>query len=120
VWEVSYISPNKFKNIAKKFKDICNRESRENKNKNKIIRSIELDVIIAKSHSELEYKKKLFMMNRSPNDLARFMNNGLVGTPEDIKEKIKEYVKAGVDQFFLAFPDPFKHDDLELFIDSVK
>lgn len=119
VWEVSYLSPNKFKNIEKKFNDICNHESRDNNN-NKIIRSIELDVIIAKSDSELEYKKKLFIMNRGPNVSAQIMNNGLVGTPDKIKEKIKEYAKAGVDQFFLAFPDPFKRDDLELFIDSVK
>ncbi|HEY7110858.1 MAG TPA: LLM class flavin-dependent oxidoreductase [Nitrososphaeraceae archaeon] len=120
VWEVSYISPNKFKNIEKIFKDICNREGRDNKNNNKIVRSIELDVILAKSDLELEYKKKLFIMNRGTRDLAQIMNNGLVGTPDEINEKIKEYVKAGVDQFFLAFPDPFKHDDLELFIDSVK
>jgi alkanesulfonate monooxygenase SsuD/methylene tetrahydromethanopterin reductase-like flavin-dependent oxidoreductase (luciferase family) len=118
VWEASYISPDKFRILEKKFKDICNREGRGKSDK--IIRSIEVDVIIAESDSELEYKKKLFMMDRGPGVFNHIMSNGIVGTPENIKQKIKEYVNVGVDQFFLAFPDPFAHDDLELFMDCVK
>ena len=41
------------------------------------------------------------------------LKHGLVGKPE--AEKLKEYVNGGVDQFFLAFQDPFDHKTLGLF-----
>jgi alkanesulfonate monooxygenase SsuD/methylene tetrahydromethanopterin reductase-like flavin-dependent oxidoreductase (luciferase family) len=87
---------------------------------NKITSSIELDVIIAESDSELAYKEKLFMMDRGPSVYNQILQNGLVGTPDRVRERIKEYVDAGVEQFFLAFHDPFNHHDLELFMDTVK
>jgi alkanesulfonate monooxygenase SsuD/methylene tetrahydromethanopterin reductase-like flavin-dependent oxidoreductase (luciferase family) len=87
---------------------------------NKITVSIELDVIIAESGSELAYKEKLFMMDRGPSVYNQILLNGLIGTPDKIRERIKEYVDAGVEQFFLAFHDPFNHHDLELFMDTVK
>jgi alkanesulfonate monooxygenase SsuD/methylene tetrahydromethanopterin reductase-like flavin-dependent oxidoreductase (luciferase family) len=118
VWEASYITPDKYQSLEARFKEISNRAIR-NSNDN-IIRSIELDVIIAKSESELEYKKKLFIMDRGPGIFNQIMRNGLVGTPDRIGEKIKDYVKVGVEQFFLAFHDPFNHNDLELLMDSVK
>ena len=118
MWEASYISPDKFQSLEARFKEISNRENRNSNDK--IIRSIELDVIIAKSESELEYKKKLFMMDRGPGVFNQIMRNGLVGTPDRIREKIKDYVNAGVEQFFLAFHDPLNHNDLKLLMDSVK
>jgi len=36
------------------------------------VKSIELDVIIANSDSELEYKKRLFAMERGPAVVKRF------------------------------------------------
>jgi alkanesulfonate monooxygenase SsuD/methylene tetrahydromethanopterin reductase-like flavin-dependent oxidoreductase (luciferase family) len=118
VWEASYISPDKYQSLEARFKEISNRENRTSNDK--IIRSIELDDIIAKSESELEYKKKLSMMDRGPGVFNQIMRNGLVGTPDRIREKIKDYVNADVEQFFLAFHDPFNHSDLELLMDSVK
>ena len=44
----------------------------------------------------------------------------MIGTPDKVRERIKEYLDAGVEQFFLAFHDPFNHHDLELFMDTVK
>jgi alkanesulfonate monooxygenase SsuD/methylene tetrahydromethanopterin reductase-like flavin-dependent oxidoreductase (luciferase family) len=43
-----------------------------------------------------------------------------VGTPEKIAHRIKEYVEAGVGQFFLAFHDPFDSKALKLFMDAIK
>ena len=116
VWEASYISPEKFKQLFEKFVEISDKVVRSNK----ITSSIELDVIIAESNSELAYKEKLFMMDRGPSVYNQILRNGLVGTPDRIRERIKEYVDAGVEQFFLAFHDPFNRHDLELFMDTVK
>jgi hypothetical protein len=43
-----------------------------------------------------------------------------VGIPEMIAERVKEYIDAGIGQFFLAFQDPFDSKALELFMDAVK
>ncbi len=117
VWEASYISPEKFKLLNEKFVEIGNNVTRRS---NKITRSIELDVIIAESDSALAYKEKLFMMDRGPSVYNQILRNGLVGTPDRVRERIKEYEDAGVEQFFLAFHDPFNHHDLELFMDTAK
>jgi len=118
IWEASYISPEKFNDLNKKFREICYKEKINESNK--IMRSIELDVIIAKSESELDYKKKLFMMDKGPGVYNQILQNGLVGTKDRVKQKINEYADSGVEQFFLAFHDPYNISDLELFIDSMR
>jgi alkanesulfonate monooxygenase SsuD/methylene tetrahydromethanopterin reductase-like flavin-dependent oxidoreductase (luciferase family) len=117
IWEASYISPEKFNDLNKKFREICYKEKINDSNN--IMRSIELDVIIAKSESELDYKKRLFMMDRGPGVYNQILQNGLVGTKNRVRQKIDEYADLGVEQFFLAFHDPYNISDLELFIDSI-
>jgi len=84
------------------------------------VKSIELDVIIANSDSELEYKKRLFAMERGPAVLSQLLKHSLVGKPEDIAQKVRKYVDAGIDQFFLAFQDPFEHEAIQSFMNTVK
>ena len=55
-------------------------------------------------------------MERGPGVTHQILKHGLVGKPNEIAEKLKEYVNAGVDQFFLAFQDPFDHKALDLFM----
>jgi alkanesulfonate monooxygenase SsuD/methylene tetrahydromethanopterin reductase-like flavin-dependent oxidoreductase (luciferase family) len=118
IWESSYITPKQFASLNKKF----DRTSRQFNNNNagdiskKITKSIELDVIIADSDSDLEYKKRLFAIERGPGIAHQILKHGLVGKPDNIAEKLKEYVNAGVDQFFLAFQDPFDSNALDLFM----
>jgi alkanesulfonate monooxygenase SsuD/methylene tetrahydromethanopterin reductase-like flavin-dependent oxidoreductase (luciferase family) len=88
--------------------------------KKKIIKSIELDVIIANSDSELEYKKRLFAMERGPAILNKIQRHSLVGKPEDIEQKIRKYIDVGVEQFLLAFQDPFDYQAIQLFISTMK
>jgi alkanesulfonate monooxygenase SsuD/methylene tetrahydromethanopterin reductase-like flavin-dependent oxidoreductase (luciferase family) len=121
IWESSYITPEQFAFLNKKFdgmsKQFNNSNNGGNKSK-KISKSIELDVIIADSDSELEYKKKVFAMERGPSMAHQIVKHGLIGKPDKITEKLKEYTNAGVDQFFLAFQDPFDSKALDLFMKS--
>ena len=55
-------------------------------------------------------------MERGPNMAQQILKHGLVGKPDEIAKKLKEYTNVGVDQFFLAFRDPFDHKALDLFI----
>ena len=59
-------------------------------------------------------------MERGPAVFNQILNNGLVGKPDVISKKVKKYTDAGVNQFFLAFQDPFDFKALELFKKSVK
>jgi alkanesulfonate monooxygenase SsuD/methylene tetrahydromethanopterin reductase-like flavin-dependent oxidoreductase (luciferase family) len=122
VWESSYITPEQFTSLSKKFEDIKSEQSNNNNSVDKktIKKSIELDVVIADSDSDLEYKKRVFAMERGPEVTHQILNHGLVGTADKIAERMKEYIDAGVNQFFLAFQDPFDSRALELFTDACR
>jgi alkanesulfonate monooxygenase SsuD/methylene tetrahydromethanopterin reductase-like flavin-dependent oxidoreductase (luciferase family) len=118
IWESSYITPEQFASLNKKFDRISRQFNNDNAGdiSKKISKSIELDVIIADSDSDLEYKRRLFSIERGPGVAHQILKHGLVGKPDNIAEKLKEYVNAGVDQFFLAFQDPFDSKALDLFM----
>jgi alkanesulfonate monooxygenase SsuD/methylene tetrahydromethanopterin reductase-like flavin-dependent oxidoreductase (luciferase family) len=114
IWESSYLSPEQFTSVNSEFENISNPRTKT------CVKSIELDVIIANSDSELEYKKRLFAMERGPAVLSQLLKHSLVGKPEDIAQKVRKYVDAGIDQFFLAFQDPFEHEAIQSFMNTVK
>jgi alkanesulfonate monooxygenase SsuD/methylene tetrahydromethanopterin reductase-like flavin-dependent oxidoreductase (luciferase family) len=114
IWESSYISPIEFLKLNNEFTHIIEDTNR------KIEKSIELDVIIAESDTDLKYKEKIFAMERGPNILHQIKKHSLIGKPTDIAERIKEYLEAGVTQFLLAFQDPFDKKSLSLFNDVMK
>lgn len=122
IWESSYLSPMKFSSLNAHFEGLVTalKEGDDKYDHRKILRSIELDVLIAESESELEYKKRIFAMERGPAVYNQILNNGLVGTPDNISKRVKEYTEAGINQFFLAFQDPFDFKALELFMHTVK
>jgi alkanesulfonate monooxygenase SsuD/methylene tetrahydromethanopterin reductase-like flavin-dependent oxidoreductase (luciferase family) len=117
-WESSYITPEQFSHLNAEFSDI-QKDTTKN-NKINVTKSIELDVVIAESDSELEYKKRIFAMERGPGVYNQILKHGLVGKCDAIAQRVKEYTDAGVDQFLLAFQAPFDLKSLELFIGSVK
>lgn len=108
VWEASYLSPEQFRDLNSVFSKMTDRD---------IVRSLELDVVIADLDSELQEKEKQFARERGP---AYGINRGLVGRPDAIAEKVREYEKAGVQQMLLAFLDPLDERALELFIKAVR
>lgn len=118
IWESSYLSPEQFAYINSEFEEIVNMEKKNRKNT--FIKSIELDVIIASSDSELEYKKRLFAMERGPAVLSQLLKHSLIGKPDDVAQQVRKYIDAGIDQFFLAFQDPFDIKAIRLFMDTVK
>ena len=128
VWEASYLSPQEFEILNFEFERI-NQEMNNEVNKTNMptdrtrtgtTKSIEIDVIIADSDSELEYKKKLFTMERGPGSYSQILRHGLIGTPEKVAERVKDYADMGINQFLLAFHEPFDLRALELFADAVK
>ncbi len=123
IWECSYLSPTEFSLKNSQFSEILKFKNESSlglhKSSNHIKRSMELDVIIADSDQELEYKKKNLALERGPGASNHITSKGLVGTPIDVKTKVNEYINRGIDQFFLAFQDPFDEKSIELFINTV-
>ena len=115
IWESSYISPIEFLKLNNEFTSIIGKDTNR-----EIEKSIELDVIIAESDTDLKYKEKIFAMERGPNILHQIKKHSLIGKPTDIAERIKEYLEVGVTQFLLAFQDPFDKSSLSLFNDVMK
>ena len=115
IWESSYISPIEFLKLNNEFTNLIRKDTNR-----KIEKSIELDVIIAESDTDLKYKEKIYALERGPNILHQIKKHGLIGKPTDIAERINEYLKAGVTQFLLSFQDPFDKDSLASFNDVMK
>jgi alkanesulfonate monooxygenase SsuD/methylene tetrahydromethanopterin reductase-like flavin-dependent oxidoreductase (luciferase family) len=128
IWEASYLSPQEFKVLNFQFErinqeldnEVNNTNFRNDRNRTGPSKSIEIDVIIAESDTELEYKKKLFSMERGPGSYSQILKHGLIGTPEKVATRVKEYTDIGINQFLLAFRDPFDLGSIELFADAVK
>ena len=112
IWECSYISPIEFLKLNNEFTNLIGKDTNP-----KIEKSIELDVVIAESDTDLKYKEKIFAMERAPHILHQIKKYGLIGKPRDIGERINEYLKVGVTQFLLSFQDPFDKNSLGLFND---
>lgn len=117
IWECSYLNPEQFISLNEKFESIQRQTNRNGERK--IAKSIEQDVIISESESGLEYRKNIFAMERGPAVVNQMLKHGLVGTPERIGERLRQYTGASVDQFLLAFQDPLVIKALELFMDAV-
>ena len=124
VWESSYLTPDQLAALHKKFEGL-----KSNSNENgkydcvggKLIKkSIELDVLIADSDSDLEHKKRIFATERGSATAQMMFKYGLVGKPSRIADRLRKYIDAGVDQFFLAFQDPFDSEALELFTEAFR
>jgi alkanesulfonate monooxygenase SsuD/methylene tetrahydromethanopterin reductase-like flavin-dependent oxidoreductase (luciferase family) len=124
VWESSYLTPDQLAALNKKFevmKSTSNQNSKQDCVGDKLIKkSIELDVLIADSDSDLEHKKRIFATERGPAIAQVIFKYGLVGRPSRVAERLKKYIDVGVDQFFLAFQDPFDSNALELFTEASK
>ena len=123
VWECSYLTPHEYFSLNERFERLLKTQNNQESKvlQNKVVkRSIELDVLIASTEQELEYKKKVFAMERGPGVYNQILKKGLVGNSAEVSARMQEYVELGINQFFLAFQDPFDLKSIELFMDAVK
>jgi hypothetical protein len=72
-WESSYVTPKQFSNLYAEFSEIWKYVNMNN-NKIELTKSIESDVLIAESHSELEYKKRYLLWREVLHYIIRFLN----------------------------------------------
>jgi len=53
-------------------------------------------------------------MERGP-AVRQLLKHSLLGKPEDITQKVRKYIDAGIDQFF-----PFVYEEIQLFMNTMK
>lgn len=124
MWEISYLTPREYGFKKRKFDEIVSSIDAENKSykdgDRELTRSIELDVIIASTQEELKSKKKGFTIERDVSLGSTILNRGLIGTPDLVQQKVMEYIDMGVNQFLLAFQNPYDLASIKLFMNSMK
>lgn len=126
IWESSYMSPTQFSSMNLKFHKVFqttgNTVSSVFKNASgpHPKKSIELEVLIAESEKELQKKKAVLEKERGTEAYNQILGRGLIGICDEIHSLVSKYVDLGVEQFLLAFQDPFDVESIELFMKSVK
>jgi alkanesulfonate monooxygenase SsuD/methylene tetrahydromethanopterin reductase-like flavin-dependent oxidoreductase (luciferase family) len=88
-------------------------------------RSMHFQVMMADSEEELRRKKKVIkgivdraiprLTDKPSPDFAVDIDNGIVGTPDQIRRKLRAYSEAGCERFILSFLDYPGSDVLERF-----
>ena len=57
---------------------------------------------------------------KGPAILNQILRHSLVGKPNDVAQKVRKYIDTGIEQFFLAFQDPFDYEAIQLFMNTVE
>lgn len=102
---------------------------------NDLEKAMAISVLVAPDHDSLRHRlaeiialapddtpddKLLDFVTGKCNDLpTAFTEKRLIGTPEEVRKKIQEYVDVGLDHFMLWFMDAPAGDGLELFAEKV-
>ncbi|RLG71961.1 MAG: LLM class F420-dependent oxidoreductase [Thermoprotei archaeon] len=87
------------------------------RNPDEIVKTLTITVVIAETDDE--FKKFLKQLRVIGVSIEEFLQYSLSGTPEKIVSKIKEYVKAGVQEFIMYFYNALNIKPLEIFAEKV-
>jgi len=107
-------TPSEFKwkvNILDRHCRVIGRDSSE------IVKTLTTTVVIAESNEE--FRKFLSQLKFMGISVKEFLQYSLSGTPDKIVGKIKEYLKAGVQEFIMYFYNALEIKPLKLFAEKV-
>lgn len=114
-WNVAFVPPEEFGRKREVLDRWCERERRDPR---AILRTVNLGPAIAESEADLPRLEEQLVSQFGK--AASFLRPGmLVGTPEQVIERIETYRKAGADWVILAMRAPFDLDGLRLFVERV-
>lgn len=107
-------TPSEFKwkvNVLDRHCRVIGRDSSE------IVKTLTTTVVIAESDEE--FKKFLTQLKLAGVSIDDFLRYSFSGTPDKIVEKIKEYLKVGVQEFIMYFHNALEIKPLKLFAEKV-
>lgn len=121
-WNYGALTPEQFKDKAEILRKHCASVGRRFF---EIEKSLELYVFIAEKLSEAKnimkkYRSAIPQGNKPQHIIQNlYLQTAIIGTPEDIEEQLREYVKVGVDHFTLVFPGKRRTEMLKTFGEKV-
>lgn len=110
-WNIPNASPKTYRHKLEVLKKHCikvNRDSEE------IVKTLSTMIAIGKSRREA-----LKLAERSPFIRRGYEENYIIGDPEAVADKIKEYIKLGVEIFIMRFLDFPKTGGAKIFLQEV-
>jgi alkanesulfonate monooxygenase SsuD/methylene tetrahydromethanopterin reductase-like flavin-dependent oxidoreductase (luciferase family) len=106
LWNNRRLPLQEFKQKTNRLDQLCREYGRDGKD---LLRTWQGSVLIAKNEVALQEKLKKYPPERQR----------LVGTPEQVIEKIRQYVDAGVEHFMFYFEDDVELTSLDIFAEHV-
>ncbi|MHB1908123.1 MAG: LLM class flavin-dependent oxidoreductase [Nitrososphaerales archaeon] len=103
--------------VAHKLKVIQNYCQDRGSNYDALTKSKHSNVVIAETKDLVEQKLRNIIPDE--NKWNDFSKSNIVGTPDECREQVKQYIAAGIGYFTLSFPDLFELNCLDLFSNSV-
>jgi|SRR5579862_953276 len=114
-WNVAFISPEIFAQKNRVLTEWCDKHQRP---PGAVIRTVNLGLAI--SRTETEAQRKRAGLTQQFGSALSFLEPGmLIGTPQQVIDRIGAYVQAGAQWIILALRAPFDMEGLQLFIDEV-
>jgi F420-dependent oxidoreductase-like protein len=114
-WSVPFIPPDLYahKNrVLTEWCDKCGRNPRE------VTRTVNVGLAIGRHEADAQRKRR--SLETQFGDALSFLEHGmLIGTPQQVIDRIAEYAHAGADWIILALRGPFDVEGLQVFVDEV-
>jgi len=114
-WSVPFISPAEYGRKNQVLTQWCEKEGRRPED---VLRSINVGLAIGRTEAEVRRKREQ-LEEQFGVALALLEPGMLIGTPQQVIDRIGEYVSAGADWIILAVRGPFDVEGLHVFIDAV-
>jgi F420-dependent oxidoreductase-like protein len=114
-WSVPFLGPGLYARKNQVLSDWCDTFARD---PGAVLRSVNLGLAIGRNEAEAHRKRD--GLRAQFGAAAEFMEPGmLIGTPQQVIDRIGEYVRGGADWIMVALRAPFDLDGLQVFIDEV-
>jgi len=114
-WNVPFIGPEMFAHKNQVLTQWCEKERR---NPAEIVRTVNLGLAIGRDASEAQRKRD--GLQQQFGAALSFLEPGmLIGTPQEIIDRIGAYVQGGAEWIIVALRAPFDVEGLQVFIDEV-
>jgi F420-dependent oxidoreductase-like protein len=114
-WNVPFIGPELFAQKNQVLTHWCEKEQRDSR---AILRTVNLGLALGRNEAEAQKKRDGLKVQFG--GALSFMEPGmLIGTPQQVIDRIGQYVRSGAEWIILALRAPFDVEGLQVFINEV-
>jgi F420-dependent oxidoreductase-like protein len=114
-WNVPFIGPDVFRAKNTVVEQWCERERRDPAG---VLRTVNLGLALGRNQTEAERKRQ--GLNAQFGAALSFLEPGmLIGTPQQVIDRIGEYIEAGAQWIIVALRAPFDFDGFQAFAEDV-